>query len=317
MSLTELRSATDRPVIIHPGFVKTATSTLQRHVFAKHPQIYFLGLPSPSPDLEWAVRHICQADTVHLEPERLHRVLANAIADVGHDKTVVISYENFALYESKDKGLVAVRLKQLFPAGRVLFTIRRQQDIIRSWYLTKLRLAIKHKGFIPFDEWYWLGAREPWQSLLDDLPYTNTVDFYRQLFGPEHVRVFLFEELVRDPAQFGSELAPFLGLDRDGLMALLNGKHENRSISRRYVIFWRLLQHLLPRKVVRKLSMRMHMREGRSASVVLSKAIAMHIAELIADDNARLARMFDLDLDRYGYITRMPSDDLSGSRPRS
>jgi len=40
-----------RRVAIHPGFVKTATSTLQRHVFPRHPEIAYLGLPAPTAEL--------------------------------------------------------------------------------------------------------------------------------------------------------------------------------------------------------------------------------------------------------------------------
>src|SRR5438552_14145338 len=92
--LAPVRAALSHHVFIHPGMVRTATSTLQRHVFKNHHEIFYLGLPAPSDELHWAVTHVCQADSVHFEPARLHDVFEPAISNTSHDQKVRSSYKH-------------------------------------------------------------------------------------------------------------------------------------------------------------------------------------------------------------------------------
>jgi len=297
----KLQPVTTEPVWLHPGMVKTATSTLQRHVFAHHNEIRYLGLPAPEPELEWAIRHVCQADSTLFEPERLQAVLAGGLAGAAPGTRPLISYENFALHESKDKGLVADRLAALFPNGRILFTIRRQEDLVTSWYLTKLRTRIKRKAFIPFEEWYWTAAREPWGSILDDLRYHETIRCYEDRFGVENVTVLTFESFVRDPAVFLRSVASFLEVDAGAFAALIDGKRENVAMSARFLAFWRRASPFLPRKLVRKWSRRLTFDGGPKARITLPPAIREDIRGRVAVANAALAASRGLDLAGCGY----------------
>jgi hypothetical protein len=306
----EVGAATSAPLVIHPGFVKTATSTLQKHVFARHPGIHFLGLPAPLPELEWAIRHICQADSVDYDPARLCGVIGESLASAPTGAVPLISYENLALHESKDKGLVADRLAALFPAARILFTIRRQEDLVLSWYLTKLRVRIKRKAYIPFEEWYWLETREPWNSILDDLRYGRTIGHYAARFGAERIMVLPFELLVHEPHVFAERAAGFIGVDSRLFSEFLAGKRENSAMSRRYLFFWKHFSHLLPRRLVRKWARRMPMHEGARAQIEMPQRIRDHIGAMVAEDNAVLAARFGVDLAVWGYSLTQPSPVL-------
>ncbi len=274
---------------------------MQKHVFRRHPGIHFLGLPAPTPELEWALRHICQADSIDYEPDRLRRVLASAIEQGDPSLTPLLSYENFALHESKDKGMVAERLKALFPDARIVFTIRRQEDLVVSWYLTKLKTLIKRKAYVPFEEWYWVGGREPHRTIIDDLRYGRMIKHYGNLFGHDRVHVLLFEQLRRDPEAYARSFAEILGVDGDTFHRLMAGKRENAAMSQRHLLFWRRVGHLLPRKLVRDWSRSEALRRGAPARVEVPETIRLHIRELCADDNAELARTFGLDLAGNGY----------------
>lgn len=295
-----------RRVAIHPGFVKTATSTLQRHVFPHHPEIAFLGLPAPTDELDWAIRHLCQADSTVWRAERVAAILRAAAEAAPPDRLLLVSYENFALHESTDKGLVAERLADLLPGATILFTIRRQEELVTSWYLTKLRQRIKRKAFIPFEEWYWLERREPHLSILDDLRYTPTIEAYRRLFGAERVHVVPFELLRREPAAFARACATALGVDPATFARLLSGRRENAAMSQRYFDFWRRFGHLLPRRLARKWARRMPMHDGPPARIPLPEPIRADIARLVAEDNRRLAELTSLDLVSLGYTVTLP-----------
>lgn len=299
--LEPVASALGRRIVVHPGMVRTGTSTLQRHVFARHSGLQFLGLPAPSAGLEWAVAHLCQADSIHLQAARLRDELEAAIAAAAPGRTLLISYENYALYKSKDKGLVANRILALFPNAEIVFTLRRQEDLIVSRYLTDLRQRIKLKSFIAFDDWYWFGFREAYRTIFDDLHYFRLLDYYADLFGRSRVQAILFEELKDDPDAFSDRFAGVLGIDAGEFRALLRGQRENASMSQAYLRFWRDFGHLVPRRIARDLSRKMDRRGGAPARIELTDEMRAHLAGLYGEGNARLADRFGVDIARYGY----------------
>jgi hypothetical protein len=299
--LAPVRAALSHHVFIHPGMVRTATSTLQRHVFTNHHEIFYLGLPAPSDELHWAVTHVCQADSVHLEPDRLHDVFEAAIGIASHDQKVMISYENFAFCKSKDKGLIAERLHALFPQASILFTIRRQEDLVVSRYLTDLRKLVKLRSFIEFEDWYWFGYREAYRHIFDDLYYNEIISYYIDLFGKSQVHVHLFEQLKEDAAAFSAGFAGSLGVSPREFHELLGQSRDNAAMTRAYYQFWRHFGHLLPRRIVRKLSRRTDHRPGKPARVEMSAEIRAHLASIYSDGNARLMATVGVDLARHGY----------------
>jgi hypothetical protein len=45
-------------LVIHPGFAKTATTSLQQGAFARHGQVHYLGVPAPDPALDALLRRV-------------------------------------------------------------------------------------------------------------------------------------------------------------------------------------------------------------------------------------------------------------------
>jgi hypothetical protein len=288
-------------IVIHPGMVKTATSTLQKHGFARHPEVHFLGTPAATDELDWAIREVGRADSLYYDEAAVSDVFRRALAVAPASRTVVLSYENYAFYESKDKGQVGARLKTLFPGAKILFTLRRQQDLVVSLYLTRLRHHIERKTYLPFDEWFRVAAREPHLTALDDLRFQTITSHYVRLFGREQVGILLFEELKAAPESFAHKLAHFLNVNAEAMAALLRGRKENVSISQSYLTFWHHFGHMLPRSVVKLIALRMPRFRGAPARIRLSPKQQTVIHELCAEENARLEAEFGLGLDRYGY----------------
>lgn len=312
LKLQPVAAADGRQVIIHPGVVRTATSTLQKHVFAQHPGLYFLGLPARTPELEWAVRHVCEADTMHLIAERLQRAFETGCAGAPAGKPILISYENYTLYKSKDKGLVAERLKNLFPHAKIVFTLRAQESLIVSRYFNDLRRRIKLKSFITFEDWYWFERRESYRTIFDDLRYFPVVEYYAGLFGRQNIRLILFEEIKIDRKAFATRFAEALQVDAAEFERLLGGKRENATMSSRYYQFWRWFGHFLPRRYVRDLATRFPDRHhGRPARLTLPAEIRADLVALCAEDNGNLMKHYHLDLQRYGYSVPRKAMPLS------
>lgn len=304
-------------IFLHPGMAKSATTSLQRLAFARHPEIKYLGLPTADPAAKAAIREICRADSLWYDGERVRRALAARLH--GGERTVLLSYENFTLYESKDKGLVAERLFELFPDARVFFTIRRQQDVLSAWYLQKTQKHLRHAHFIEFEPWWAMVSDLPHRSILDDLRYHDIIARYAELFGRERVRVFLHEDLVADAGAFCREVAGFLGVDAQQFERLLSEGHENPTIPASLLTYGRTFMRWLPRRFARKLARKLIARGGERARVDLPPEVVAFVRELCAEGNRELARVFDLPLERHGYLLGAGSDGLRappcGRRP--
>ena len=200
-------------IAIYAGFVKTATSTLQRGVFSRHEGINYLGLPARDDRLAAAIHAIAKADSVRFDTSRIRGIVDDYLNVAGGRDLDLVSYENFTLYESRDKGVIARRLKDIFGECKIIFTLRRQEDLVKAWYLQKLPKYISGNNFIAFDDWLDLKIQEFHKSIMDDLNFDETISCYENLFGRERVEIFLFEHFRQDAADFGKRMAAFLGID--------------------------------------------------------------------------------------------------------
>lgn len=279
---------------------KSATTSLQRLVFARHPEITYLGLPAADPDAKESIREICRADSLWYDGERVRRSLMSRLH--GGEQAVLLSYENFTLYESKDKGLVAARLFELLPDARIFFTIRRQQDVLSAWYLQKAQKHLRYAHFIEFDQWWEMISDLPHRSILDDLRYHEIIARYAELFGRERVRVFLHEDLVADRGAFCRDVAGFLGVDAQVFERLLSDGHENPTIPASLLTYGRTLMRLLPQRFARRIARKLIARGGPRARVELPPEVRAFVNELCAEGNRKLARDFELPLEGRGYL---------------
>ncbi len=291
------------PIVLHPGFVKTATKTLQLNLFAAHPDILFLGRPAPAPELDAAIKRIAYEDSTRYRAEEVAAVLQRYLERAPRRRVIVLSNENFALYEATDRGVVAERLHRLAPEARVLFTIRRQEEVLVGWYLQKLRKYFRGGHYLSFPEWLRIKFKEPHRSILADLDYSGTILRYVELFGRERVEVLPFELLKAEPHLFAARLAAWLGVEAEGVRELLARPAQNPSRTTLYIAFHRTLGRLLPARLAFKLGVRLVARlPGRRPELRLDPATRSWLRAHCAAGNRRLAEIFDLDLGRFGYV---------------
>jgi hypothetical protein len=297
---------------VHAGFVKTATSTLQQAVFSRHDEINYLGLPAPSPDLHRVIHALAKADSTAFDLDRARRTVAPHLRPAPPRRLTLVSYENFVLYESTDKGVVAQRLHDVFPDCRILFTIRRQQDVIRSWYLQKLTKYIAGLNYLSFDEWLTIKMAEPHKSILSDLDFNSVISYYESLFGPEKVKVFCYEQLVDDRPAYARAMADCLNIDGVQFADLLSDANHNPTRTQRRIDLGRIATNYVPRAVARqgagliseKIKGRYHrfLDRGPKCRVALSPAAEQWIAEHCRRGNRQLDARCGGQLARYGYV---------------
>lgn len=286
-------------IFLHPGMAKSATTSLQQLVFARHPEINYLGLPAETEEVRAAIRRICRDDGLYWDEAAVGAILGPLLSSAR--EASLLSYENFTLYESTDKLVIADRLHALFPEARVFFTIRRQQDVLPAWYLQKCQKYLRNGHFVSFDDWWAIKSKRPHRSILDDLRYGDVIAAYAERFGRDNVAVFLYEQLTEDAGAFCHELAAFLGVDAAVFEQLLSAGHANPTIPARLMALGPALSYL-PRRIAVKISKGMLGRGGSRARVKSDPSVKETIRSLVVGSNRRLMRDFGLPLERYGYF---------------
>jgi len=290
-----------RNIFIHPGFAKTATTSLQELVFAHHPEIQYIGLSEKEEDVIWAIKHICFANSIIYDEKKVSEVFNDTLHTFDRESPILLSHEIFANHEAKDKGLVALRLKALLPEAKVFFTLRRQEDVLGSFYLQKLPRYMRENNFVPFERWLKDMTKSAHRTILDDLNYFHIVNYYAKLFGKESLRLFLFEDLQKNPVSYSRQIAEYIQVDPGIFEGLIQSDKKNPTVSQEYIDFWNRWGSILPHGVTRKLSKMVANKSGSPAKIDIGERGRQVVSRLCAEGNRALSKKFNVSLEKYGY----------------
>lgn len=183
--------------LIHIGYHRCASTTLHNDVFGAHPQIA----------LARKVRTTACRNLV------LDEVPVSEDYIPGDRMKVVISSEGFCEVNYKSANLRPTwgdRPEQLFrawPHARILMMIRRQPDLIRSYYglgLIKWNLTVLPRTY------YRTFFRH------EQLEFDEQLGRYIELFGKDRVLALPLEMLASDSDEFLSRLSNFIQIDLRG-----------------------------------------------------------------------------------------------------
>lgn len=184
-----------KPLLIHIGYPKTASSWLQKGIL-KDETLGFLA-PWGAPSGE-AIAQFVIPNTFRFSTESVRRVFEPGLEEAARRNLVpVLSHEHLAgnqirgRYHAKE---VADRIHAVFPEARILVFIREQQSMILSSY----RQYIKGAGTAPIQRFLGLDIKkrgfEP-ICRLDYLEYDLLIKYYQNLFGLMNILVVPFELL--------------------------------------------------------------------------------------------------------------------------
>lgn len=203
--------------LIHPGFPKTGTKSLQRNLFARHDSFRSLSARVPSQD------GIDQADTTKAFYRQFYRsgplddalwnsaLLPNASAAAWN----IVSEEAFLL-NYLPFWEIAEFLKATIGPAKVLITVREQEQVFRSMY------DMTTDGSSSFSDWTAQQLRDSATTFAGALFYQSVAAKYRQLYGRESVLILTTDQLYSG-AVGATLLAEFLDVDPrdiDSLLAL-------------------------------------------------------------------------------------------------
>lgn len=306
-------------MLIHIGMPKAGSTTLQKHLFNRHPGITYVGL-NPDGDIgpytrDPALREFVYAlygkDSLEYDTEAsretLYRILSRYTDDT---KSVVLSHEKLASrYSVADRAVKAGRLKALVPDAQVLLVIRAQHSILRSQYLDRPFDPRDERRVRPasFQQWLELNFKHYDKGFAASLDYFKLWELYTGLFGFKNVLVVLLEQLASEPGRTARTIAQFGGFDPALSEQLLEGRHENASTVKSSALSatarlrrYGLCQALCARDRRAVMSIIRRAFKGERA-VSFTEECYQRIAGFYAPGNQKLAQAIGVDLEQFGY----------------
>ena len=304
--------------IIHIGGNKTASTTLQRGLFAADKRIRYLGEDCEGyAELRPLLESLVQDDDSFFDEAATATMFARRF---GGEGGAVRVYSNEDIMTSRLASVCAQRLKKLMPDATVVMVMRNQLTAWPSWYAN-------HGAFLTWvprrywrrpvklEEWLEFCFAFPKRTPVEALNYFRFFRMFADLFGADRVKVLFYEELLEDPERYYARWDELLGLPAGEAFKALHGKAERRRNSARRLAYdhWRAkaaaavpslaaaegaLMKALP-------ALARWIAAGAPARIELPDAWKTRIRDYYATTNAQLADLVGPDMARYGYpLTR-------------
>ena len=227
---------------LHAGYPKNASTMLQTDIFPNLPGFVYCGRLYDSTTsfaneaLDRAIQSISFEDSLQYDADRVKAQVTSGLSEMVPESKgkALISWEAFT-HNVADRGLIATRLKNLFPAAKILFVIRNQPDSIESMYHflvaqagKNINLSYGRPSVKSLQEW--ISDQEAFvhRSYLETLKYYEIYSLYVKLFAAENVKILLFEDLKDTPRIFLDELGAFLSV-QDIPLGLMQKRNSRSS----------------------------------------------------------------------------------------
>lgn len=321
----------DKRFILHIGLSKTATTTLQELVFARHPQVYYLGKYLDKPDLNQSrgpVAHEFLTPLLwnHHTPQstdHAHRSLECLRQDPESTRPVwLASWEELGNRPLQINLETLRRFKQLMGDFRLLICLRNPLDRIPSEYLQSLRYQylefckqplktrnLLYPSYFTLERWLSRHHATGYLSIL-----LNASELIREackLIGRENVGVSLFEDFRQRPSEFFQSMFRFMEI-APGDMANRFDKHQRRLNTRLTVgqldylrklrrLSWRKIRLIGVNRDRRKHAFHEAGKDNIPATIALCPTWRKTIMDETKAGNRWIADTFDLPLETYGY----------------
>lgn len=198
-----------RAPLIHIGYHRAGSTWLQRFLFGQAAA----GFAQPFDRRADIATHLILPNTLDFDAEAAHAHFAGRL-DQG-DLVPVLSAERLSGYPDSggyDSAEIARRLREVFPDGRVLIVIRRQADMLLSFYKVYVQVGghLSLRDYVDPPE----GGRLRMPRFdFAHFAYHRLISRYQALFGADRVMVQPFEDIASRPETVARHVARFAGLE--------------------------------------------------------------------------------------------------------
>ena len=314
-----------KTLVIHIGWPKTATSTIQDCFFrALHEQgkINYLGkyalrqkggiyeVWNPWVDF---VSHCVYGKEISSEE----------VADLCEklrEGTSVLSNEDFPIsfFGIKDRKflpetdpiMVPSRIKALVHAlgvhdVKIIAVIRNQPDAIYSTYVEGWRWYFRHEpSLAAFRDYLYEGISKGFYGVFRMFFYAEILMEYQKMFGEGNIRVLFFEDIKNDRRAFCRQFASFIGLEHADILEKVLSS-EKRNVKRKdsrgryltdsptlYEELWVRWKVFVPDSIHRVIKRSPLPRVARSALGRLRAGRGVCIEPLTEEERSKIASLF-------------------------
>jgi hypothetical protein len=319
-----------KELIIHLGFPKTATTLLQRGLFAEVPGISYLGKRASSQRLNdasaelvraivWSSRAIWERRAGPIVDELLS---AADQASIGPGP-MILSYEEIMgscfgslrvcnrFGNGRQVGVdpaaivdrIGVFTDQAWPGPvRVLLTVRRQDTFLASlfaqtflWrHATRLNTFDRFVASLCGTDFYTAGGLA--------LDYDWMAGELVKVMGRERVHLLVYEDIRNDPGRFATDLREVTGIDTAAITErLANADFKVRNVGRQA---WRVRRYRGTNRLRHAVQWSRRRVSGapNPAEIVLRDDQSRAILDVYQDSNRRLGERLSRSLEQYGYL---------------
>jgi hypothetical protein len=299
--------------VIHIGANKTASTTLQRCLFAKSNDLVYLGEDCVGYEkYRDTLNSLVSDDDIHFSYEFARELFHNFVSSSG-EKTAL--YSNEDIMTSRVPTQCAHRLKEFLPDAEIMIVIRNQLTAIPSMYANHgayLKMVPRRywRRYVPFDDWMDYCMTFIKYSALDSFFYHRILDLYSSLFGKKNIHILLYEDLVNNKEKFVTDLCRILRIEAKEVSTLLSGQRERRRNTIRELryhqfrsrfLWGRSISRYLPYGEVLSRKWRNFLEKGGPANGFMPDYGRSRISELYKEDNLKLSQDYHLPLKEYEY----------------
>jgi hypothetical protein len=231
-----------KEVLLHIGYPKTATSTLQNNLFYElhlDGKINFLGRSkrgnkvfNPSEKLVQEAMFgnpIPTGQALHLSEDLLN-IISN--------EDISFSFYNIdgARYlKPCDPFVTAERLYTYFASEdckvKILITLRSQDSLIPSYYVEGFRWHFRYEESLDtFDKFVNQGLAHKMNGMFRMFYFFEIIEKYADLFGKENITILMYEDITHDIDSFSSKLSEAIGCNESSVSETFAVNFDNKKI---------------------------------------------------------------------------------------
>jgi hypothetical protein len=331
-----------KKLLIHIGYPKTATTTIEDSLFAKlheAKRINYLGIADYSSNNYFRQAHYLMDSLSFNETFKVDelKISSNKINIISHDDFTAPKYVRDCDKRRKvvDPFEYPQRLFSLFKNAvdsiEIMVTIRNQKDLLFSYYVQKYYLFVNDKHNDTVTKFIFENGKILRKERFKNFYFSDLLGKYEESFGKKNMHILLFEDLKNDPKFFCDQLSQIINVESSLVETLLTGKHlrEKKKTETGYYTevpkrkaLGKVLKELQKNALVDKIINSYKERYGSNSKILnairklMYKEDSIFIPKLSEEEqniifnefresNLKLSEEYNIDqekLKKYGYI---------------
>jgi len=225
-----------KKLLIHVGYPKTATTTIQDSLFAnlnEAGKINYFGKASYSSNayFKQAVRLVnsisynqnFKVDDLKISSKKLNVISLEEFTIPVYSREIRTGRKIVDSFEYSQR--LASLFKNVVDSIEIMVTVRNQKDLIYSYYVQVYDLFINDKCNNTPTKFIFEEGKILRKERFKNFYFLDLLKKYEESFGKENIHILLFEDLKNDSKFFCDQLSQIINVESSLVETLLTGKH--------------------------------------------------------------------------------------------